>query len=78
MSKYGPRPADPHWGFYSNATPTLDGREYTPEQVEFMLAMDRYKRENCRPFPTCLEVLRVAKSLGYRKADTCRSIVATT
>jgi hypothetical protein len=33
-----------------------------------MKAMDKYKRENRRPFPTCSEVLQVLKSLGYTKA----------
>ena len=32
-----------------------------------MKAMDRYKRENRRPFPTWSEVLEVLRSLGYRK-----------
>ena len=31
-----------------------------------MLALERYKRERKRPFPTWREVLAVAKSLGYR------------
>ncbi len=29
--------------------------------------MDRYKRENRRPFPTWSEVLEVLRSLGYRR-----------
>ena len=32
-----------------------------------MKAMDRYKRENRRPFPTWSEVLEVLRSLGYRR-----------
>jgi hypothetical protein len=32
-----------------------------------MTAMDRFKREKRRPFPTWSEVLHVLKSLGYRK-----------
>lgn len=43
------------------------GSDYTPDEIEFMNSMDRYKRENKRPFPTCCEVLRVLISLGYRK-----------
>lgn len=43
------------------------GARYTPDEVEFMLAMDRYKRVNRRPFPTWHEVLGVLVSLGYRK-----------
>jgi hypothetical protein len=42
-------------------------RDYTPEEIEFMRAMDRYKRDNRRPFPTWGEILAVLKALGYRK-----------
>ena len=42
---------------------------YSDEEREFMTAMDRYKRENKRPFPNCSEVLAVLKSLGYRKVE---------
>jgi hypothetical protein len=44
--------------------------DYTTEEVTFIKAMDRYKRENCRPYPTCREVLRMLESLGYRKTET--------
>jgi hypothetical protein len=39
----------------------------TDEQVEFLMAIDEYKRKNDRPFPTWTEVLEVIKALGYRK-----------
>lgn len=51
------------------------GSEYTPAEVEFMQAMSRYKREYHRPYPTCAEVLEVARALGYRRiepADTAK------
>jgi hypothetical protein len=32
-----------------------------------MKAMDQYKRDNRRPFPTWSEVLEVLFALGYRK-----------
>lgn len=48
---------------------TGPGDDYTPAEIEFMMAMDRYKRENNRPHPSWLEVLNVAKDLGYRKVD---------
>ena len=32
-----------------------------------MKAMDQYKRDNRRPFPTWSEVLEVLRALGYRK-----------
>ena len=40
--------------------------DYTDEEREFMVAIENYKRERKRPFPTWREVLAVAKSLGYR------------
>lgn len=46
---------------------STDGSLYTEAEVEFMLAMERYKREKGRRFPNWKEVLEVAKSLGYRK-----------
>jgi hypothetical protein len=47
--------------------PTTCERDYTDEETAFMKAMERYKRENRRPFPTWNEVLEVLRSLGYRK-----------
>lgn len=43
------------------------GSEYGPDEVEFMLAVERFRREKNRRFPTCSDVLGVLKSLGYRK-----------
>lgn len=43
------------------------GSTITDDVQEFVMAMDRYKREHHRPFPTWSEVLEVARSLGYRK-----------
>jgi hypothetical protein len=37
------------------------------EQFEFLMAIDEYKKQNARPFPTWTEVLEVIKALGYRK-----------
>ncbi len=48
--------------------PTTCERDYTLDEIEFMSAMDEYKRRNGRMFPTCSEVLEVIKSLGYEKA----------
>ena len=47
--------------------PTTCERDYTDDEIEFMKAMDQYKRDNRRPFPTWSEVLEVLYSLGYRK-----------
>lgn len=48
--------------------PTTCERDYTDEEVEFMRALDEYKRKSGRMFPTCSELLEVVKSLGYSKA----------
>ena len=45
--------------------PTTCEREYQPEELEFMQAVEAYKRRNCRPCPTCSELLEVVRSLGY-------------
>jgi hypothetical protein len=47
--------------------PTTCERDYTDEEICFMKAMDQYKRDNRRPFPTWSEVLEVLRALGYRK-----------
>ena len=39
----------------------------TDDQWEFAKAMERFKRDNHRPFPTVADALAVAKSLGYSK-----------
>lgn len=43
------------------------GADYTPTELEFMEALDRYKRKYCRPYPTCQEVLAVLQTLDYIK-----------
>jgi hypothetical protein len=45
--------------------PTTCERDYSDQEVEFMNALDVYKRKNGRMFPTCSEVLEVIRSLGY-------------
>ena len=49
--------------------PTTCERDYKHDEIEFMTAMDKFKRENSRPFPTCGEVLDVLRSLGYRRDE---------
>ena len=50
--------------------PTTCERDYTDAEVEFMHAMDLYKRASGRMFPTCSEVLEVLRNLGYEKKDS--------
>jgi hypothetical protein len=47
--------------------PTTCERDYNDDEIEFMQAMDAYKRASGRMFPTCSEVLEVVRSLGYVK-----------
>ncbi len=49
--------------------PTTCEREYNEQEIEFMHAMDQYKRAAGRMFPTCSEVLEVVRSLGYVQLD---------
>lgn len=57
--------------------PTTCERDYSADEVEFMNALEKYKRTNGRMFPTCSEVLEVIRSLGYVKpAETVTEPVA--
>ena len=50
--------------------PTTCEREYSVAEMEFMMAMEEYKRRSARMFPTWSEVLEVVKSLGYEKVSS--------
>jgi len=54
--------------------PTTCERDYTTDEIEFMSAMDDYKRRSGRMFPTCSEVLEVVRSLGYAKQTHAESV----
>lgn len=45
--------------------PTTCERDYSLEEIEFMQAMDHYKRTSGRMFPTCSEILEVIRKMGY-------------
>jgi hypothetical protein len=47
--------------------PTTCERDYQPEELEFMRALEAYKRSSGRMFPTCSEILEVVRSLGYER-----------
>jgi hypothetical protein len=49
--------------------PTTSERDYTEAEMEFMLAMNEYKHQSGRMFPTWSEVLEVLRTLGYEKVD---------
>jgi hypothetical protein len=54
--------------------PTTCERDYSDEEIEFMRAMDYYKRASGRMFPTCSEILEVVRSLGYAKMPASESL----
>lgn len=47
--------------------PTTCERDYSQDEIDFMQAMDDYKRKSGRMFPTCSEILEVFKGMGYRR-----------
>ncbi len=51
--------------------PTTCERDYSDPEIEFMQAMDAYKRKSGRMFPTCSEILEVLTGLGYQKSQVC-------
>ena len=56
--------------------PTTCERDYNNEEMEFMQAIEGYKREFRRPFPTWSEILEVVKAMGYRRVADPTEIVA--
>ena len=50
--------------------PTTCERDYSELEIEFMQAMDEYKRASGRMFPTCSEILEVLNKLGYRQIES--------
>ncbi|MEE2642910.1 MAG: hypothetical protein VX768_19940 [Planctomycetota bacterium] len=49
--------------------PTTCERDYTNDEIEFMQAMEKYKRRSGRMFPTCSEILEVLREMGYVRLD---------
>jgi hypothetical protein len=49
--------------------PTTCERDYSSDELEFMNALDDYKRRNGRMFPTCSEILEVLRGIGYAKSN---------
>ena len=47
--------------------PTTCERDYSAAEMEFMQAIQVYKQQSGRMFPTWSEVLEVLQSLGYQK-----------
>ncbi len=49
--------------------PTTFEKQYTEDELEFMNAMQQFKVQSGKAFPSHGDVLRIAHELGYRKAD---------
>jgi hypothetical protein len=58
--------------------PTTCERDYSNDELEFMQALDAYKRANGRMFPTCSEILEVIRSMGYVRLPKDSSAEPTT
>ncbi len=58
--------------------PTTCERDYSSEELEFMRALDTYKKSSGRLFPTCSEILEVLRSLGYERPvrTECNAVTA--
>ena len=54
--------------------PTTCERDYSDLEIEFMQAMDEYKRASGRMFPTCSEILEVLMKMGYRKVADAQAL----
>ncbi len=55
--------------------PTTCERDYSDPEIEFMHAMDEYKRASGRMFPTCSEILEVLLKLGYRQIESSEDLM---
>jgi hypothetical protein len=55
--------------------PTTSERDYSADEIEFMNAMETYKLQSGRMFPTWSEALEVLKHLGYQKPTSTSSSV---
>ena len=54
---------------------TAESGEMDDEQFAFIMAMDRYKRENRRKYVTMTETLAIFKALGYRRLEFPDNVV---
>ena len=42
-------------------------RQYDDDELEYLLAVEKYKKDNDIRFPHVCEYLHIAKRLGYKK-----------
>jgi hypothetical protein len=52
-----------------SATGPVNPDSMSAEVIEFITAVDEYKRKRGRPFPSWSEILEIVVQLGYRKAS---------
>lgn len=57
--------------------PTTCERDYSADELEFMQALEQYKKTSGRKFPTCSEILEVVRSLGYQRPVLAQSSAST-
>lgn len=46
--------------------------DLTLDELEFLRAVDKWKREHGRPFPRLTDYLSILRSLGYAKKEEVR------
>ena len=47
--------------------PTTFEKQYTPDEMEFMTAVQRFKVQSGKTFPSHTDILGIAHGLGYRQ-----------
>jgi hypothetical protein len=65
---HGRKPSSPPEDPSANRSTPARPDEMDSDVIEFIQAIDHYKRVQQRPFPSWSEVLEVLKSLGWSKA----------
>ncbi|MGL4422065.1 MAG: hypothetical protein ACRCZF_15460 [Gemmataceae bacterium] len=50
-----------------NFEENFPGSDFTPDETEFLRAVEAYQRRHQRRYPSCKEFLLILQSLGYRK-----------
>jgi hypothetical protein len=53
-------------GDKQRGNPAISDCEYTNEELDLLRAIQKFKEDHHKPFPTCCDLLKVIKSLGYR------------
>ena len=49
---------------------SINGYSLEEDELEFINAVNAYKKKYSKPFPTWSEILHILKSLGYEKAGS--------